>query len=112
MGGTGLGLAIVKHIVSRHRGRLTIDSTVGEGSTFTVLLPLAEPPSCRPPGGSDADARNGAVLPKQGQDRGKLHVYEVSDPRRCAAERRCPGPRAAPRHPLRLPRLRLLRNLP
>lgn len=38
-GGTGLGLAIVKHIVNRHRGRLRIDSVVGEGSTFSVLLP-------------------------------------------------------------------------
>ena len=38
-GGTGLGLAIVKHIVSRHQGRLTIESRQGEGSTFTVLLP-------------------------------------------------------------------------
>jgi len=41
IGGTGLGLAIVKHIISRHRGRLTIESKVGEGSTFTVYLPLA-----------------------------------------------------------------------
>ncbi|TAN67407.1 MAG: PAS domain-containing protein, partial [Magnetospirillum sp.] len=41
MGGTGLGLAIVKHIVNRHRGLLTIDSTVGEGTTFTVWLPAA-----------------------------------------------------------------------
>src|SRR5690606_3435259 len=38
-GGTGLGLAIVKHIVRRHRGRLMIESTPGEGSVFTVLLP-------------------------------------------------------------------------
>jgi two-component system phosphate regulon sensor histidine kinase PhoR len=38
-GGTGLGLAIVKHIVSRHQGKLTIESKPGEGSTFTVLLP-------------------------------------------------------------------------
>ena len=39
MGGTGLGLAIVKHIVNRHRGRLNIESTVGIGSRFQVLLP-------------------------------------------------------------------------
>ena len=39
MGGTGLGLAIVKHIINRHRGRLRIDSTLGEGSKFTVILP-------------------------------------------------------------------------
>jgi two-component system phosphate regulon sensor histidine kinase PhoR len=41
IGGTGLGLAIVKHIVNRHRGRLVVESQVGEGSTFTVYLPLA-----------------------------------------------------------------------
>ena len=40
-GGTGLGLAIVKHIVSRHQGRLAIESPLGEGATFTVFLPMA-----------------------------------------------------------------------
>lgn len=39
MGGTGLGLAIVKHIVNRHRGRLRIESTLGQGSVFSVVLP-------------------------------------------------------------------------
>ena len=39
-GGTGLGLAIVKHILNRHRGKLVIASTPGDGSTFTVKLPL------------------------------------------------------------------------
>lgn len=38
-GGTGLGLAIVKHIVNRHGGELQIESTLGEGSRFTVWLP-------------------------------------------------------------------------
>jgi two-component system phosphate regulon sensor histidine kinase PhoR len=38
-GGTGLGLAIVKHILNRHRGELLIASKLGEGSTFTVILP-------------------------------------------------------------------------
>ena len=41
LGGTGLGLAIVKHIVTRHQGDLTIASTPGEGSGFTVFLPAA-----------------------------------------------------------------------
>lgn len=40
VGGTGLGLAIVKHILVRHRGKLVIESTVGEGSTFSAYLPL------------------------------------------------------------------------
>lgn len=39
-GGTGLGLAIAKHIVQRHRGRVQIASVKGEGSTFSVMLPL------------------------------------------------------------------------
>lgn len=38
-GGTGLGLAIVKHIVQNHQGLLRIESTLGEGSCFCVLLP-------------------------------------------------------------------------
>jgi len=39
LGGTGLGLAIVKHIVNRHRGRFRVESTPGQGSTFSVMLP-------------------------------------------------------------------------
>ncbi len=42
VGGTGLGLAIVKGIVVRHRGAIMIDSNVGEGSTFSVYLPIFE----------------------------------------------------------------------
>ncbi|MCE0504738.1 ATP-binding protein [Roseivivax sp. GX 12232] len=38
-GGTGLGLAIVKHIVNRHRGRVRIDSTPGQGTEVQVILP-------------------------------------------------------------------------
>ena len=38
-GGTGLGLAIVKHIINRHRGHFRIESELGKGSVFTVILP-------------------------------------------------------------------------
>lgn len=37
--GTGLGLAIVKHVLLRHRGKLTIQSEAGQGSTFIMQLP-------------------------------------------------------------------------
>ncbi|TWU42426.1 sensor histidine kinase [Novipirellula artificiosorum] len=40
--GCGLGLSIVQFIVSAHHGRLQIDSLPGSGSTFTILLPVAE----------------------------------------------------------------------
>lgn len=41
VGGSGLGLAIVKHIIHAHGGTISVSSVIGEGSTFTVHLPVS-----------------------------------------------------------------------
>ncbi|MEE3100360.1 MAG: ATP-binding protein, partial [Pseudomonadota bacterium] len=57
-GGTGLGLAIVKHILSRHRGELSIESAPGEGSRFTLWLPV-DPAAASGPAAQDKTGKAG-----------------------------------------------------
>jgi len=59
-GGTGLGLAIVKHVMAAHRGKVTVWSEEGVGSTFTLQMPIVhKPPSAggRPARGSAQHVR-------------------------------------------------------
>lgn len=69
--GTGLGLATVEGIVSQCGGHILIDSRVGVGSTFTILLPLSRPPA----GMEDAPA----VAPQTGRWLGRILVVDDDD---------------------------------
>jgi signal transduction histidine kinase len=46
--GTGLGLAIVKSIAERHGGKVWVESELGQGSTFHLLIPIAQPKDSHP----------------------------------------------------------------
>ncbi len=53
-GGVGLGLAIVRHVMTNHGGEVRVDSVEGEGSTFTLVMPLASTSGRRAETGGEA----------------------------------------------------------
>jgi len=44
MGGAGLGLSLVKTIIDKHHGTIKVDSKIGEGTSFTIVVPIAKRP--------------------------------------------------------------------
>lgn len=66
--GIGLGLAIVKHVALTHHGSVMVWSAPGEGSTFTMMLPLAQGPVAGPDGDNPSDwnvPRSSAGCPRR-----------------------------------------------
>ncbi|MEO6208027.1 MAG: HAMP domain-containing sensor histidine kinase [Candidatus Limnocylindrales bacterium] len=73
--GTGIGLAMVQHIVSAHRGTVQVTSVEHEGSTFTIVLPIADRPAVQteapPVPASSARARAGRLVGVWSHQQGK-----------------------------------------
>ena len=92
--GTGIGLNIVKNIVEQHHGTISVESEVGQGSTFTVVLPVVQDLTAQQPTTAEAplpiaaendEPENAATTPNaaeestDSQQQGTLLIVDDSD---------------------------------
>lgn len=73
-GGTGLGLAIVKSVAETHQGRVSVSSGQGEGTTFTVMLPVQ---SVQTGLYTEVESSNTRLLPRPPEDVDPLPLHET-----------------------------------
>ncbi|HYK35132.1 sensor histidine kinase [Alloacidobacterium sp.] len=64
-GGSGIGLAMTYRIIQLHNGHVDVESRVGQGTTFTLKIPVAAPSDVKLRGHLEADAATGTTLSKE-----------------------------------------------
>ena len=78
--GTGLGLSVSYSIVKRHNGEMRVDSLLGRGTTFTIVLPVASRPRARGPPGPRRAGQPPGTDPARGQRRpGPVHPHRDAE---------------------------------
>ena len=91
MDGSGIGLALVQELVRQHGGRVSVASAVGEGTAFTVTIPLGAPPAVAPAAGSPDVAGPTTGAAAYVEEALGWHLPDTVQPAAAAASLTAPG---------------------